>query len=166
MKENLKHLKEPSFDTLAALYAFSRPGPMDWLPEFLERTSTDDHSYIIPCMKEVLDRTNGMLVYAEQMMTLSSSIAGFTAQEANQLRKAINKKKLAELEEFHKKLIKGGVENGFCEHSLEFIWNVFTSRGNHLFIQSHSYCYTLIGYQMAWLKAHYPAEFFAALYEQ
>lgn len=163
MRENLQQLKDPTFDALAALNALYRPGSMDWIPEFLEGTPGDDHYYIISCMKEVLDRTNGMLVYQEQMMTLSSRIAGFTTDEANRLRKAAGKKKQAELDDLQKKFIKGGMEKGYPEHTLELIWNVFETRGIYLFNQSHSYCYTFIGYQMAWLKAHYPIEFFTAL---
>lgn len=162
MRENLQRLKEPSFDALAALNALYHPGPMDWIPEFLamtQMTPSDEHTIV----SEVLDRTNGLLVYQEQMMTLSSRIAGFSPEEANALRKATGKKKQDVLAELKEKFFKGGVENGYHTHYLKTLWNVFETRGVYLFNQSHSYCYTFIGYQTAWLKAHYPIEFFTAL---
>ena len=162
MRENLQRLKEPSFDALAALNALYRPGPMDWIPEFLamtQMTPSDEHTIV----SEVLDRTNGLLVYQEQMMTLSSRIAGFSPEEANALRKATGKKKQDVLAELKEKFFKGGVENGYHTHYLKTLWNVFETRGVYLFNQSHSNCYTFIAYQMAWLKAHHPIEFFTAL---
>lgn len=162
MRENLQQLKDPTFDALAALNALYRPGSMDWIPEFLamsQMTPSGDHTIV----SEVLDRTNGLLVYQEQMMTLSSRIAGFSPEEANALRKATGKKKQDVLAELKEKIFKGGVENGYHTHYLKTLWNVFETRGVYLFNQSHSYCYTFIGYQMAWLKAHHPAEFFTAL---
>ena len=158
MREYMRHLKEPTFDTLSAMNALYRPGAMDWIPVYIEMTKGGDHCDI-PCVKEALGRTSGLLVYQEQMMLLSKRIAGFTPEEADRLRKAAAKKDMSELDVLRERFIQGGVKNGRHEHYLVTLWSVFTRMGPHLFNQAHSYSYVWLSFKLAWLKVHYPREY-------
>ena len=162
MREYMRHLKEPTFDTLSAMNALYRPGAMDWIPVYIEMTKGDDYLGI-SCVKEALGRTSGLLVYQEQMMLLSKRIAGFTPEEADRLRKAAAKKDMPELDVLRERFIQGGVKNGYHEHYLVTLWSVFASRGPYLFNQAHSYSYVWLSFKLAWLKVHYPREYGEAI---
>lgn len=164
VKEYLRKLSMPTFDSITALYALYRPGAMDLIPEFLNANGIAKHAHALAGMAEVCDRTDGMLIYQEQMMAFSQVVAGFTPEESDRLRKAVGKKQVNVLAELKERFIAGGMEvNGLPKRALGLLWHVFVTRGSYLFQQAHAYCYTLVSYWTAWLKAHYPKEFYQAL---
>ncbi len=164
MQKHLKALKPTEFADLIAMNALYRPGPMEYIPLFIQRKhGIEAIEYDLPIMEEHLKETYGVTVYQEQVMLLSQTIAGFTKGEADVLRKAMGKKIFALLEKLKPKFIEGGKNNGHPEEILEKIWKDWEAFAAYAFNKSHSTCYAYIAYQTAYLKAHYPAEYMAAV---
>ena len=163
MKEWLQKLKPTRFEDLIAMNALYRPGPMDYIPQFVARKQgTEPIEYDLPEMEEYLNDTYGVTVYQEQVMLLSRKLAGFTRGQSDTLRKAMGKKIKAMLDKLHPQFIEGGVANGHPKDILEKIWADWEAFAKYAFNKSHATCYAWVSYQTGWLKAHYPAEFQAA----
>ena len=164
MQKHMKALKPTEFADLIAMNALYRPGPMEYIPLFIMRKHGEEAiEYDLPEMEEYLKETYGVTVYQEQVMLLSQKIAGFTKGEADKLRKAMGKKIFSMLTELKPKFIKGGKANKHPEEILEKIWKDWEAFAAYAFNKSHSTCYAYIAYQTAYLKAHYPSEFMAAV---
>ena len=160
----LERLHPREFDDLVAIYALYRPGSMDYLPLYCARKNGDEAiTYELPEMEEFLCNTYGVTIYQEQIMLLSRKLAGFSKTDADLLRRAISKKKTMILAKLKAQFIFGGIAKGYQEQTLSRIWDDWVKRGPFMFNKSHSACYALVSYQTAWLKCHYPEEFFAAL---
>jgi DNA polymerase-3 subunit alpha len=164
MQKYLKELKPTVFADLIAMNALYRPGPLEYIPSFINRKNgSETIAYDLPAMEEYLQETYGITVYQEQVMLLSQKLAGFTKGEADVLRKAMGKKIFELLNKLKPKFIDGGVTNGHPQDILEKIWRDWEAFASYAFNKSHSTCYAWIGYQTAYLKAHYPAEYMAAV---
>ena len=164
MKKHLKTLKPSRFEDLIAMNALYRPGPMEYIPSFVARKhGREPISYDLPDMEEYLKDTYGITVYQEQVMLLSQKLAGFTGGEADTLRKAMGKKQRAVLDKMKPKFIEGATAKGHNADICEKIWHDWEAFAQYAFNKSHSTCYAYVSYQTAYLKAHYPAEFMAAL---
>ncbi|WP_289022610.1 DNA polymerase III subunit alpha [uncultured Salegentibacter sp.] len=164
MQKHMKDLKPTVFDDLIAMNALYRPGPMEYIPSFIARKHGDEEiSYDLPEMEEYLQETYGITVYQEQVMLLSQKLAGFSKGEADVLRKAMGKKIFALLEQLKPKFLDGGESKGHPREVLEKIWKDWEAFAAYAFNKSHSTCYAWIAYQTAYLKAHYPAEYMAAV---
>ncbi len=164
MKKHLRNLKPNRFEDLIAMNALYRPGPMEYIPNFIARKhGLEPVTYEIPDMEEYLMDTYGITVYQEQVMLLSQKLAGFTGGEADTLRKAMGKKKRDVLDKMKPKFIEGAKKNGHDPKICEKIWGDWEAFASYAFNKSHSTCYAYVSYQTAYLKAHYPAEFMAAL---
>ena len=163
MRKYMKELKPTVMGDLIAMNALYRPGPMDYIPQFIRRKhGLEPVTYDIPIMEKYLKDTYGVTVYQEQVMLLSRLLANFTRGESDQLRKAMGKKIMAMLAELKPKFINGGKANGHDEKILEKIWADWEKFASYAFNKSHAACYSWVAYQTAYLKAHYPAEFMAA----
>jgi DNA polymerase-3 subunit alpha len=163
MQKYLRELKPDKFEDLIAMNALYRPGPLEYIPNFIKRKhGLEPVIYDLPELQEYLEETYGITVYQEQVMLLSQSIGGFTKGMADKLRKAMGKKDRQTLDELKPKFIKGATEKGLDEKKLEKIWTDWEAFASYAFNKSHSTCYALVAYQTAYLKAHYPAEFMAA----
>lgn len=164
MKKHLKALKPNRFDDLIAMNALYRPGPMDYIPSFIARKhGKEPINYDLPEMEEFLRDTYGITVYQEQVMLLSQKLAGFTKGQADSLRKAMGKKKKDLMEQLKEKFIDGCKKNGFDIKVVNKIWNDWEAFAQYAFNKSHSTCYAYVSYQTAYLKAHFPAEYMAAV---
>ncbi|MBR9756812.1 MAG: DNA polymerase III subunit alpha [Algicola sp.] len=164
MQKHMKDLKPTVFDDLIAMNALYRPGPMEYIPSFIARKhGREEIVYDLPAMEEYLKETYGITVYQEQVMLLSQKLASFTKGEADVLRKAMGKKIFALLEKLKPKFLDGGEANGHPRNVLEKIWKDWEAFASYAFNKSHSTCYAWIAYQTAYLKAHYPAEYMAAV---
>ena len=164
MKKHLRNLKPNRFEDLIAMNALYRPGPMEYIPNFIARKhGLEPVTYEIPDREEYLKDTYGITVYQEQVMLLSQKLAGFTGGEADTLRKAMGKKKRDVLDKMKPKFIEGAKKNGHDPKICEKIWGDWEAFASYAFNKSHSTCYAYVSYQTAYLKAHYPAEFMAAL---
>ena len=164
MKKHLRNLKPNRFEDLIAMNALYRPGPMEYIPNFIARKQgTEPVTYEIPDMEEYLSDTYGITVYQEQVMLLSQKLAGFTGGEADTLRKAMGKKKRDVLDKMKPKFIAGCKERGHDEKICDKIWGDWEAFASYAFNKSHSTCYAYVAYQTGYLKAHYPSEFMAAL---
>ncbi|MCO5724980.1 DNA polymerase III subunit alpha [Robiginitalea marina] len=164
MQKYLKELKPTVFDDLIAMNALYRPGPMEYIPSFIARKHGEEEiTYDLPEMEEYLKETYGITVYQEQVMLLSQKLAGFTKGEADVLRKAMGKKIFALLEKLKPKFLDGGEQRGHPREVLEKVWKDWEAFASYAFNKSHSTCYAYIAYQTAYLKAHYPAEYMAAV---
>ncbi|PWI30775.1 DNA polymerase III subunit alpha [Flavobacteriaceae bacterium LYZ1037] len=164
MQKHLKELKPTVFEDLIAMNALYRPGPMEYIPSFTRRKHGDeDIEYDLPVMEEYLKETYGITVYQEQVMLLSQKLAGFTKGEADVLRKAMGKKQIAVLDKMKPQFIEQAGEKGHDKDKLEKIWKDWEAFASYAFNKSHSTCYAWIAYQTAYLKAHYPAEYMAAV---
>jgi len=164
MRKHLKNLKPNRYEDLIAMNALYRPGPMDYIPSFIRRKhGKEPIKYDLADMEEHLKETYGITVYQEQVMLLSQKLAGFTKGEADTLRKAMGKKKIDLLEELKPKFLNQGNEKGHDKKILEKIWKDWEAFASYAFNKSHSTCYALLAYQTGYLKAHYPAEFMAAV---
>lgn len=164
MQKHMRDLKPTVFADLIAMNALYRPGPMEYIPSFIARKHGDEEiKYDLDIMEEYLKDTYGITVYQEQVMLLSQSIANFTKGEADMLRKAMGKKIFALLEKLKPKFLDGGIANGHPKEVLEKIWKDWEAFAAYAFNKSHSTCYAYIAYQTAYLKAHYPAEYMAAV---
>ncbi len=163
MQKWLRELQPSRFEDLIAMNALYRPGPMDYIPDFVARKhGTKAIEYDLPDMEEYLHDTYGVTVYQEQVMLLSQKLAGFTKGQADKLRKAMGKKQLSVMAELREKFFEGGIQNGHPEPILDKIWNDWKAFAQYAFNKSHATCYAWVGYQTGYLKAHYPAEFMAA----
>lgn len=164
MKKYLRELKPNKIEDLIAMNALYRPGPMEYIPSFINRKhGREKISYDIPEMEIYLKDTYGITVYQEQVMLLSQLLAGFTKGEADSLRKAMGKKIESMMNELKPKFIEGCKKNGHDEKVVTKIWKDWEAFANYAFNKSHSTCYAYVAYRMAYLKAHYPAEFMAAV---
>ncbi|MBP8710426.1 MAG: DNA polymerase III subunit alpha [Bacteroidales bacterium] len=164
MKRYLRELKPNQFGDLIAMNALYRPGPMDYIPQFIRRKHGQEKiSYVVPAMEKYLKETYGITVFQEQVMLLSQELGGFTKGEADSLRKAISKKKLDIMNMLKEQFIKGCQANGYDQNTINRIWSDWESFAQYAFNKSHSTCYALIAYQTGYLKANYPAEFMAAV---
>ncbi|BFP40521.1 DNA polymerase III subunit alpha [Flavobacteriaceae bacterium GF1] len=164
MQKHMKSLKPTVFDDLIAMNALYRPGPMEYIPSFIARKHGDEEiSYDLPEMEEFLKDTYGITVYQEQVMRLSQKLAGFSKGDADVLRKAMGKKIFALLQKLRPQFLDGGEKNGHPRDVLEKIWKDWEAFASYAFNKSHSTCYAYIAYQTAYLKAHYPSEYMAAV---
>lgn len=163
MKEWLIKLHPQRFEDLIAMNALYRPGPMDYIPSFVNRKRGEEEiAYDLPEMEEYLKETYGVTVYQEQVMQISQKVANFSKGKADKLRKAMGKKKIDVLEGLYKDFIDGGLSNSHPRETLDKIWKDWRAFAEYAFNKSHATCYAWVSYQTAWLKAHYPAEFQAA----
>ncbi|PKP25291.1 MAG: DNA polymerase III subunit alpha [Bacteroidetes bacterium HGW-Bacteroidetes-2] len=164
MQKYMKDLKPTVFADLIAMNALYRPGPIEYIPSFIRRKNEEEAiSYDLPVMEKYLKETYGITVYQEQVMLLSQQLAGFTKGDADVLRKAMGKKIITVLDKMKPKFLEGGATNGHQVETLEKIWKDWEAFASYAFNKSHSTCYALIGYQTAYLKANYPAEYMAAV---
>ena len=164
MQKYLRELHPTVFEDLIAMNALYRPGPMDYIPDFIRRKHDPSLvTYDIPCMEKYLKDTYGITVYQEQVMLLSRQLANFTRGESDALRKAMGKKKKDIVDQMKPKFLKQGQENGHDPKILEKIWTDWEKFASYAFNKSHATCYSWVAYQTAYLKAHYPAAFMAAL---
>ena len=164
MQKHLKSLRPTAFSDLIAMNALYRPGPIEYIPSFIKRKhGNEEIEYDLPAMEEYLEETYGITVYQEQVMLLSQKLAGFTKGEADTLRKAMGKKKADLLNKMKPQFLSQGNERGHNPEILEKIWKDWEKFASYAFNKSHSTCYALIAYQTAYLKAHYPAEYMAAV---
>ncbi|MDV7187755.1 DNA polymerase III subunit alpha [Lutibacter sp. TH_r2] len=164
MQKHMKSLKPTEFADLIAMNALYRPGPMEYIPSFIDRKhGIEEITYDLEGMEDYLKETYGITVYQEQVMLLSQKLANFTKGQADMLRKAMGKKIFALLEKLKPQFIEGGKSNGHDEKILEKVWKDWEKFAAYAFNKSHSTCYAYIAYQTAYLKAHYPAEYMAAV---
>lgn len=164
MQKYMRELKPTVFADLIAMNALYRPGPLEYIPSFIRRKHGEEAiEYDLPAMEEYLSETYGITVYQEQVMLLSQKLADFTKGEADVLRKAMGKKQIAVLEKMKPKFIAQAASKGHNEEKLEKIWKDWEAFASYAFNKSHSTCYAWVAYQTAYLKAHYPAEYMAAV---
>jgi len=164
MKRYLKELKPTQFEDIIAMVALYRPGPMEWIPNYITgKHSHKKPQYLHPKLEPILNVTYGVAVYQEQVLQIARDVAGFTLGEADVLRKAIGKKIPKLLAEQREKFIEGCVKNGQSTKLAAELFSFIEPFAGYGFNRSHAACYAMIGYQTAYLKAHYPAEFMAAL---
>ncbi len=162
MQKYLRELQPSTFEDLIAMNALYRPGPMDYIPDFIQRKHNPELvKYDLPCMEKYLKDTYGITVYQEQVMLLSRLLANFTRGESDTLRKAMGKKLKEKLDELKPKFIKGGQSNGHPADTLEKIWADWEKFASYAFNKSHATCYSWVAYQTAYLKAHYPSQYMA-----
>jgi len=164
MQKYMRELKPTVFADLIAMNALYRPGPIKYIPNFINRKhGLEEIVYDLPETEEYLKETYGITVYQEQVMLLSQKLANFTKGEADTLRKAMGKKQIDVLNKMYPKFIEGGKKNNLNEEKLEKIWNDWKAFAEYAFNKSHSTCYAYIAYQTAYLKANYPAEYMASV---
>jgi DNA polymerase-3 subunit alpha len=164
MRTYLREMKPTVFEDLIAMNALYRPGPMGYIPDFIRRKhGLEKIEYDLDDMKEVLEETYGITVYQEQVMLLSRKLADFTRGEADSLRKIMGKKKKEDLPKWKDKFLTGCAKHNYDPKICEKIWNDWTAFASYAFNKSHAACYSYIAYQTAYLKAHYPAEYMAAV---
>lgn len=164
MQKHMKALKPTTFGDLIAMNALYRPGPLEYIPDFIDRKhGRQEITYDLEGMEEYLQETYGITVYQEQVMLLSQKLAGFTKGEADVLRKAMGKKIFSLLEELKPKFINQGAERGHDKTALEKVWKDWEAFAAYAFNKSHSTCYAWVAFQTAYLKAHYPAEYMASV---
>lgn len=164
MQKYLRELKPSMFEDLIAMNALYRPGPMDYIPDFIDRKhGRKPIEYDIPIMETYLKETYGITVYQEQVMLLSRLLADFTRGESDALRKAMGKKLREKLDHLKPKFIEGGRKNGHDPKVLEKIWGDWEKFASYAFNKSHATCYSWVAYQTAYLKANYPSEYMAAV---
>ena len=163
MQKYLRELEPNTFEDLIAMNALYRPGPMDYIPDFIDRKQgRKPIEYDIPIMEKYLKDTYGITVYQEQVMLLSRLLADFTRGESDALRKAMGKKLRDKLDQMKPKFISGGQKNGHDPKVLEKIWADWEKFASYAFNKSHATCYSWVAYQTAYLKANFPAEYMAA----
>lgn len=164
MQKYLRELQPSTFEDLIAMNALYRPGPMDYIPDFINRKhGKSPISYDIPVMEKYLKDTYGVTVYQEQVMLLSRLLANFTRGQSDTLRKAMGKKMIDKMNELKSKFIAGGNKNGYETEVLEKIWADWEKFASYAFNKSHATCYSWVAYQTAYLKANFPAEYMAAV---
>ena len=164
MQKYLRELQPTVFEDLIAMNALYRPGPMDYIPDFIDRKQgRKPIEYDIPCMEKYLKDTYGITVYQEQVMLLSRQLADFTRGESDALRKAMGKKKKDIVDAMKPKFIEGGKKNGHDPKILDKVWGDWEKFASYAFNKSHATCYSWVAYQTAFLKANFPAQFMAAV---
>ncbi len=164
MKRYLKELKPTEFEDIVAMVALYRPGPMEWIPDYIAgKHGRKKPEYLHPKLEPILKKTYGVAIYQEQVMQMARDLAGFTMAEADVLRKAVGKKILKLLKKQKEKFIDGCVKNGIHSQLAEKIFSFIEPFAGYGFNRSHAACYAMIAYQTAYLKAHWPTEFMAAL---
>ena len=164
MQKYLRELQPNVFEDLIAMNALYRPGPMDYIPDFIKRKQgRKPIEYDIPCMEKYLKDTYGITVYQEQVMLLSRQLADFTRGESDALRKAMGKKKKDIVDAMKPKFIEGGKKNGHDPKILDKIWSDWEKFASYAFNKSHATCYSWVAYQTAFLKANFPSQFMAAV---
>ncbi|MBQ7162470.1 MAG: DNA polymerase III subunit alpha [Bacteroidales bacterium] len=164
MQKYLRELQPSQFGDLIAMNALYRPGPMDYIPDFIDRKhGRKPIEYDIPCMEKYLKETYGITVYQEQVMLLSRQLAGFTRGQSDTLRKAMGKKQIEKMKELEGLFYEGGEANGHSREILQKIWNDWKKFAEYAFNKSHATCYSVVAFQTAYLKAHYPSEYMAAV---
>ena len=164
MQKYLRELQPSTFEDLIAMNALYRPGPMDYIPDFIDRKQgRKPVEYDIPCMEKYLKDTYGITVYQEQVMLLSRQLADFTRGESDTLRKAMGKKLIEKLNHMYPKFVEGGKKNGHDPKVLEKIWADWKKFASYAFNKSHATCYSWVAYQTAYLKANFPAQYMAAV---
>lgn len=164
MRRYMKILKPTSLDDLVALVSLYRPGPMELIPSYIKRKHGEEPiTYLHPKLEPILKSTYGIGIYQEQMMRIARDLAGFTLAEADTLRQAIGKKIKSLLHEQQEKIISGMVKNGIDLKIAQVIWDLFPPFARYGFNKSHAVSYAIIGYQTAYLRAHYPVEYMTAL---
>ncbi|MBN2614973.1 MAG: DNA polymerase III subunit alpha [Bacteroidales bacterium] len=164
MKKYLRDLKPTRFEDLIAMNALYRPGPMAYIPNFINRKhGREKIEYDFPVMEEILKETYGITVYQEQVMLLSRLMAGFTRGQSDSLRKAMGKKKIEEMNKLKIEYLNGCEKNGIDKTKAEKVWKDWEEFAKYAFNKSHATCYSYVSYQTAYLKAHYPAEYMAAV---
>ncbi|MFT3705506.1 MAG: DNA polymerase III subunit alpha [Agriterribacter sp.] len=164
MQKYLRELKPDKFDDLIAMNALYRPGPLAYIPNFIDRKhGREPISYDLAEMEEILSETYGITVYQEQVMLLSQKLANFSKGDADVLRKAMGKKQKAVLDKMKAQFITGATKNGHAAATLEKVWTDWEAFAQYAFNKSHSTCYAFVAYQTAYLKAWYPSEYMAAV---
>jgi DNA polymerase-3 subunit alpha len=164
MQKYLKELKPDQFADLIAMNALYRPGPMAYIPQYVDRKhGREEVVYDLPEMAEYLEETYGITVYQEQVMLLAQKLANFSKGDADVLRKAMGKKDRKTLDKMKSKFVEGATANGHKKDKLEKIWTDWEAFAQYAFNKSHSTCYAFVAYQTAYLKAHYPAEYMASV---
>ncbi|MEI8060517.1 MAG: DNA polymerase III subunit alpha, partial [Ferruginibacter sp.] len=164
MQKYLRELKPDKFDDLIAMNALYRPGPIAYIPEYIDRKHGKKQvEYDLPDMEEHLKETYGITVYQEQVMLLSQKLAGFSKGDADVLRKAMGKKQITVLNKMKAQFVSGATEKGHAAEKLEKVWTDWEAFAQYAFNKSHSTCYAFVAYQTAYLKAHYPSEYMAAV---
>lgn len=164
MQRYLKELKPTEFEDIMAMVALYRPGPMQFIPDYIERKHDRQKiTYIVPELEPLLKNTQGIMIYQEQLMKLAQEIAGFTLGEADVLRKAVGKKIKGLLDAQETKFIEGTVKKGFDKKIAKELWQWILPFASYGFNKSHSCAYATIAYETAYLKAHYPVEFMASV---
>ncbi len=164
MQNYLRDLKPDKFEDLIAMNALYRPGPMSYIPNYVDRKhGREEITYDLDAMEEFLQETYGITVYQEQVMLLAQKIANFSKGDADVLRKAMGKKQKSVLDKMKAQFIAGATKNGHAAETLEKIWTDWESFAQYAFNKSHSTCYAYVAYQTAYLKAHYPAEYMASV---
>jgi len=164
MQKHLRELQPSTFEDLIAMNALYRPGPMDYIPDFIARKhGKSPIVYDIPEMEVYLKDTYGVTVYQEQVMLLSRLLANFTRGQSDTLRKAMGKKLIDKMNALKELFLEGGQANGHPRQTLEKIWADWEKFASYAFNKSHATCYSWVAFQTAWLKANYPAEYMAAV---
>ena len=163
MREAIKQMKPNRFDDIIALVALYRPGPMSNIPIYNDcKNGSREPDYIHPILKEILKPTYGIIIYQEQVMQIAQTLAGFTAGEADILRRAMGKKKKAELDKQKESFINGAIKNGIAKDVANFVFTKIEPFAQYGFNKSHAAAYALIAYQTAYLKTYYKEDFIAA----
>jgi len=163
MKRYLRDLKPTGFEDIIAMVALYRPGPMEWIPDYINGKHGKKVVYLHEKLAPILEKTYGVAIYQEQVMQIARDLAGFTMGQADILRKAMGKKIASLLAEQKEKFVEGCVKNGIYKELGEKVFSFIEPFAGYGFNRSHAACYALIGYQTAYLKAHWPVEFMAAL---
>ncbi|MGD7044220.1 DNA polymerase III subunit alpha [Jeotgalibacillus proteolyticus] len=164
MKNVLRSLKPSSFNDIVAVNALYRPGPMDHIPSFIKRKHKEEPvRYAHPDLTRILAPTYGIIVYQEQIMQIAAEMAGFSLGQADMLRRAVSKKKKEDLDRERERFVMGSTGRGYDEQTAQQIYDLIVQFANYGFNKSHAVAYSLIGYQLAYLKAHYPTHFMASL---
>src|SRR5688572_14187923 len=164
MQKYLRELKPDKLDDLIAMNALYRPGPLAYIPNFIDRKhGRETITYDLPEMEEFLKDTYGITVYQEQVMLLAQELAGFSKGDADVLRKAMGKKQKSVLDKMKNQFIEGASAKGFGKYTLEKIWSDWEAFAQYAFNKSHSTCYAYVAYQTAYLKSHFPAEYMASV---
>ena len=163
MREAIKQMRPNKFDDIVALVALYRPGPMNNIPIYNDcKNGIKEPDYIHPVLKEILTPTYGIIIYQEQVMQIAQTLAGFTAGEADILRRAMGKKKKAELDKQKERFIDGALKNGIAKDVANFVFTKIEPFAQYGFNKSHAAAYALIAYQTAYLKTYYKEDFIAA----
>ena len=164
MKNLIRKMKPTCFEDIVATVALFRPGPMENIPRYLEcRTHPEKVDYLHPDLKSILENTYGVMIYQEQVMQIAQTMAGFSLGKADNLRKAISKKKGKELQSLREDFVEGAKQKGYEESLAIRVYELIMKFANYGFNRSHSVAYGMIAYQMAYLKANAPLYFFTAL---